>query len=72
MEEEDYWWNKKLKTIENYKVSRNYTCIGNMPGIIGTVIPISRQSRINFSKTSTSKNNCVITKFAPASIFDLR
>lgn len=40
---------------------------GNIPGRIGTLIPICRQSFTNCTYKSDSKKNCVIIKFAPAS-----
>ena len=48
------------------------TWIGMMPGKMGHVIPIARQSRTNFRKTSASKNSWVMMKSAPASILALR
>lgn len=46
--------------------------MGNIPGIIGTVIPCLLQSSTNSTKTFDSKNICVIMKLAPASTYEFR
>ena len=47
------------------------TWMGMMPGMMGQLIPIARQSSTNFLKVAALKKSCVTMKSAPASTFSL-
>ena len=42
-----------------------------MPGMMGQLIPMARQSSTNFLKVAALKKSCVTMKSAPASTFSL-
>ncbi len=54
------------------KDAKCFTWIGNIPGIIGHVIPAARQSDSNLINVSGWKKSCVIIKSAPQSTFSFK